>query len=209
MSNVRRHNSHWRLLQPRSFNDRHPLRRLRMWRPSIPSPRQPSRQHCVPLSILPEETRKRVRSLGLIQGGRNRDPSRFGVGSRAPLGREWPMVANEFLPEVRHYNLTYRRTPSWHANNCRRHLRRSNLVQYRQAYLGSVKAALGLHSRERRHVRTRLRGTATMNAHATVCRVPPNPSLKRSANGRPPGPAWWYAVHFHQSGPGVLPLSPA
>ena len=37
----------------------------------------------------------------------------------------------------------------------------------------------------------------------------PNPSLKRSANGRPPGPVWWYAVHFHQSGPGVLPSSPA
>ena len=33
----------------------------------------------------------------------------------------------------------------------------------------------------------------------------PNPSLNRSANGRPPGPGWWYAVHFHQPGPGVLP----
>ena len=40
-------------------------------------------------------------------------------------------------------------------------------------------------------------------------RVGPNPSLKRSANGRPPGPVWRYAVHFRQSGPGVLPLSPA
>ena len=39
--------------------------------------------------------------------------------------------------------------------------------------------------------------------------VLPNPSLKRSANGRPPGPGWWYAVHFHQPGPGVLPSSPA
>ena len=39
--------------------------------------------------------------------------------------------------------------------------------------------------------------------------APPNPSLKRSANGRPPGPVWQYAVHFRQPGPGVLPLSPA
>jgi hypothetical protein len=39
--------------------------------------------------------------------------------------------------------------------------------------------------------------------------VMPNTSLKRSANGRPPGPGRWYAVHFHQPGPGVLPLSPA
>ena len=37
----------------------------------------------------------------------------------------------------------------------------------------------------------------------------PNPSLKRSANGRPPGPVWRYAVHFRQPGPGILPLSPA
>ena len=37
----------------------------------------------------------------------------------------------------------------------------------------------------------------------------PNPSLKRSANGRPPSPGWWYAVHFHQPGLGVLPSSPA
>jgi hypothetical protein len=34
-------------------------------------------------------------------------------------------------------------------------------------------------------------------------------SLKRSANGRPPGPVWRYAVHFRQPGPGVLPSSPA
>ena len=26
----------------------------------------------------------------------------------------------------------------------------------------------------------------------------PNPSLKRSANGRLPGPVWQYAVHFRQ-----------
>ena len=37
----------------------------------------------------------------------------------------------------------------------------------------------------------------------------PNPSFKRSANGRPPAPGRWYAVHFHRPGAGVLPLSPA
>ena len=36
-----------------------------------------------------------------------------------------------------------------------------------------------------------------------------HPSLKRSANGRPPGPSRWYGAHFHRPGPGVLPLSPA
>ena len=37
----------------------------------------------------------------------------------------------------------------------------------------------------------------------------PNPSLKRSANGRPPGPGLRDAVHFLSPGPGVLPSSPA
>ena len=36
----------------------------------------------------------------------------------------------------------------------------------------------------------------------------PNPSLKRSANGRPPGPAGRYGVHFLLAGPGVPPLVP-
>ena len=37
----------------------------------------------------------------------------------------------------------------------------------------------------------------------------PNPSLKRSANGGPPGPGLRYSVHFLSPGPGVLPSSPA
>ena len=40
-------------------------------------------------------------------------------------------------------------------------------------------------------------------------RLLPNPSLKRSANGRPPGPGRRYVVHFRQPGPGTLPSSPA
>ena len=39
--------------------------------------------------------------------------------------------------------------------------------------------------------------------------VRPNPSLKRSANGRPAGPGLRYGVHFLSPGPAVLPLSPA
>ena len=42
-----------------------------------------------------------------------------------------------------------------------------------------------------------------------IARVRHNPSLKRSANGRPPGPRSRYGVHFLHRGPGVLPLSPA
>ena len=50
---------------------------------------------------------------------------------------------------------------------------------------------------------------ATNSAKAPVRTARSNPSLKRSANGRPPGPVWRYAVHFRQPGPGVLPSSPA
>ena len=50
---------------------------------------------------------------------------------------------------------------------------------------------------------------ANKNARNGAWQALPNPSLKRSANGRPPGPVWRYAVHFHQPGPGVLPSSPA
>jgi len=48
-------------------------------------------------------------------------------------------------------------------------------------------------------------------ALASVCltALRPNPSLKQSANGRPPGPVWRYAVHFRHPGPGVQPSSPA
>ena len=38
--------------------------------------------------------------------------------------------------------------------------------------------------------------------------VMPNPSLEARPNGRPPGPAARYGVHFLSSGPGVLPLVP-
>ena len=50
---------------------------------------------------------------------------------------------------------------------------------------------------------------ATIPAKATVRAARPNTSLKRSANGRPPAPGRWYAVHFHRPGAGVLPSSPA
>ncbi len=44
---------------------------------------------------------------------------------------------------------------------------------------------------------------------STLSPAQPNPSLKRSANGMPPGPVWRYTIHFRQPGPGVLPSSPA
>jgi hypothetical protein len=50
---------------------------------------------------------------------------------------------------------------------------------------------------------------ANKTPRLTVCEVRPNPSFKRRANGKPPGPGRRYAVHFRQPGPGVLPLAPA
>jgi hypothetical protein len=55
-----------------------------------------------------------------------------------------------------------------------------------------------------------------LSAHAVLARTQRlacqqarhNPSVNRSANGRPPAPGRWYAVHFHRPGAGVLPSSP-
>ena len=47
-------------------------------------------------------------------------------------------------------------------------------------------------------------GALGMSPHAV-----PNPSFKRSDNGRPPSPGRRYTVHFRQPGLGVLPSSPA
>ena len=58
----------------------------------------------------------------------------------------------------------------------------------------------------------RLRGSAQQGANPAAAperAARPNPSLKRSANGRPPGPGLGYAVDFPSPGPGVLPSSPA
>ena len=52
-------------------------------------------------------------------------------------------------------------------------------------------------------------GSKSATQHLRCVRLLPNPSLKRSANGRPPGPGRRYVVHFRQPGPGTLPSSPA
>ena len=57
--------------------------------------------------------------------------------------------------------------------------------------------------------RTVAGGHAVVPGNVSINTALPNPSLKRSANGRPPAPGRWYAVHFHRPGAGVLPSSPA
>ena len=64
------------------------------------------------------------------------------------------------------------------------------------------------------HGATDLPNLRSMRLQSRCCKMPwpqlrPNPSLKRSANGRPPGPGPRYGVHFLSPGPGVLPSSPA
>jgi len=67
-----------------------------------------------------------------------------------------------------------------------------------------------------RHRRQRGAGSAgggarggAKSCRAVHARVRPNQSLKRSANGMPPGPGLRYSVHFLSPGPGVIPSSPA
>ena len=53
------------------------------------------------------------------------------------------------------------------------------------------------------------RASGTLSTLPLSARVMPNPSLKRSANGMPPGPHSRYEVHFLLCGPGVMPSAPA
>ena len=85
------------------------------------------------------------------------------------------------------------------------------------AHLSSARKPPSVHRRSAT-TRTRLRRLRSpescetqlmTNVSVSRHRPGPNPTLKRSTNGRPPGPVWRYAVHFRQPGPGVLPLPPA
>ena len=85
------------------------------------------------------------------------------------------------------------------------------------AHLSSARKPPSVHRRSAT-TRTRLHGLRSpescetqlmTNVSPSRHRPGPNPTLKRSTNGRPPGPVWRYAVHFRQPGPGVLPLPPA
>ena len=87
----------------------------------------------------------------------------------------------------------------------------------------AVVVACGWRSRALRHATTpgrfglHLRGSAHHHSRVRPSNVfrpgffsrGLTTSLKRSANGRPPGPGLRYAVHFLSPGPGVLPSSPA
>ena len=53
-----------------------------------------------------------------------------------------------------------------------------------------------------------LRHPGSGAAGSLSSRVQPNPSLKPSPNGGPPGPSHGYGVHFPWLGPGVPPLGP-
>ena len=75
-----------------------------------------------------------------------------------------------------------------------------------------LRSSLTRHSwRQQLRARFRVTRIQAMNfkVPSGASPVRPNPSLKRSANGRPPGPATGYGVHFPVAGPGVLPSSPA
>ena len=52
-------------------------------------------------------------------------------------------------------------------------------------------------------------GPAVLPPSSSASSATPNPSVKLSANGRPPSPSHRYGVHFLWLGLGVLPSSPA
>ena len=118
----------------------------------------------------------------------------------------------------------------YHSKNCSKKLRASwaaivvpeteVLVQFTKPAAGAAQEASPYHRAggerltfKSSHAPARFgsRGEKTVANPISVVSsyaVLPNPSLEARPNGRPPGPVWRYAVHFRQSGPGVLPLVP-
>ena len=77
------------------------------------------------------------------------------------------------------------------------------------AVLSASKArTVGKHWAARASAKTEHRSQGCRARCLQHRRVRPNPSFKRSVNGRPPAPGRWYGVHFHRPGAGVLPLAP-
>ena len=85
-------------------------------------------------------------------------------------------------------------------------LGRRNGLRITSWHCGAAASILGQASLSAR--RSLLRsptGKVSKTSRQSVFRAWPNPSLKWTPNGVPPGPGWWYAVHFHQPGPRVTP----
>ena len=98
-----------------------------------------------------------------------------------------------------HHQLRRVSSARWHA-----HLSSVGKSPFEHCRFATTRARLrSLRSPE--SCETQLMTNVSLSRH----RPGPNPTLKRSTNGRPPGPVWRYAVHFRQPGPGVLPLPPA
>jgi len=117
-----------------------------------------------------------------------------------------------------------------HSKNCSKKLRASrvaNVVPETVVVVQFTKPAAGARLQATFHVGTGgrrvtfkasralaplgSRGEKTVTNPSSVASsyaVMPNTSLEARPNGRPPGPAARYGVHFLSSGPGVLPLVP-
>ena len=82
---------------------------------------------------------------------------------------------------------------------------REQSLRKRRPWLWLPGSARNLHP----GVRSVVLGPAVPSSPLSASSATPNPSVKLSANGRPPGPSHRYGVHFLWLGPGVLPSSPA
>jgi hypothetical protein len=74
-------------------------------------------------------------------------------------------------------------------------------------HLGSSTRATGLHQPQL--LEAQFLGQFLGVSNRSTKPLLPNPSLKLSPNGGPPGPASRYGVHFLLAGPGVPPSVPA
>ena len=160
---------------------------------------------------------------GVPQDGQNRRCMRFPLSATDGKSAVAPVTAKETvrkqaftvpLPAPRYWHSRHQHTrvTIGASELCQRTAPHRHLpatimlhssVGHSEGRLRMLRAYAGHHHYQESHQYAYSRGEPVWRA------VRPNPSLKRSANGRPPGPVWRYAVHFRQPGPGVLPSSPA
>jgi hypothetical protein len=82
------------------------------------------------------------------------------------------------------------------------------LARLRAVQSSTVVARLGSPAVAGQALESAWMGSGAFPQAPHVRSATPNPSVNRSANGRPPTPGRWYAVHFHRPGAGGLPSSP-
>ena len=139
-----------------------------------------------------------VRSSHCLHGSRTRGLSRAGLTRRSSGA---PTAGHQARSGGTRYIFTGPGLASCRRRPLNSNVRQSQVTAVRS--FGFVQGSANLRVQWLSARRLPVGQAGGVPSSGTPCNALPNPSLKRSANGRPPGPGRRYAVHFRQPGPGV------